>query len=225
MRLIAVVTVACLAACASENLEQAPPVGVDFSGHWTLNQADSDDPQRLMQAQFNHPANHSGASSGGSGGHGGQQGNGHGGSGAMMAGGPEGPVMPSVGAMSEGLRWPGKQLEIKQVAGVIAFTSDGINRVCQPMDAGKPQRHHGADGDDHPSGRDPRDRGRDIPPPRCGWTDKTLIVHGGDPDDDHPGYEEHYSLSEDKQRLVEVVGFGGHSSGFTMSRVWDRSSQ
>jgi hypothetical protein len=55
---------------------------------------------------------------------------------------------------------------------------------------------------------------------------KTLIVQGGDPDDEHPPFEEHYSLSEDKQRLVEVVGFtGGRSNGFTMSRVWDRQPQ
>jgi hypothetical protein len=51
-------------------------------------------------------------------------------------------------------------------------------------------------------------------------------VRGGDPDDDHPPFEEHYSLSEDGQRLVEVVDFtGGRSSGFTMSRVWDRLVQ
>ena len=64
---------------------------------------------------------------------------------------------------------------------------------------------------------------RDTPPPRCGWIEKTLIVQSGDPDDDRPPFEEHYSLSEDGQRLVEVVNFkGGRSSGFTMSRVWDR---
>jgi hypothetical protein len=116
------------------------------------------------------------------------------------------------------LRWPGRQLEIKQVAGVVAFTSEGINRVCQPTSAGVLGLHHAADrGDPH---------GRDIPPPQCGWTDKTLVVQGGDPDDDHPPFEEHYSLSEDGQRLVEVVNFkGGRSSGFTMSRVWDRAGQ
>ena len=129
--------------------------------------------------------------------------------------------MPSVGALDEGLRWPGKQLEIKQVAGVVAFTSDGINRVCQPTDGGKPHRPHADSG-----GRDAPTRGRDTPPPRCGWTDKTLVVQGGDPDDDHPPFEEQYSLSEDRQRLIEVVGFkGGRSSGFTLSRVWDRSVQ
>jgi hypothetical protein len=136
--------------------------------------------------------------------------------------------MPPVSVMSEGLRWPGKQLEIKQVAGVVAFTSDGINRVCQPMDAGKVHRHHsdsgGRDGDS--SGRDPRGSRRDPPPPHCGWAEKTLVVQGGDPDDDRPPFEEQYSLSEDRQRLIEIVGFrGGRSSGFTMSRVWDRSGQ
>jgi hypothetical protein len=65
-----------------------------------------------------------------------------------------------------------------------------------------------------------------VSPPQCGWAEKTLIVQGGDPDDERPPFEEHYSLSDDGQRLVEVVGFtGGRSSGFTMSRVWDRSVQ
>jgi hypothetical protein len=229
MRLVVVVAVMYLAACASEKLAQAPPAGVDFSGRWKLNEADSDDPQRLLQAQLNPPAADQ-STSGGSGGRGGgRQGGGRGGgAGGMNPGGPSGPVMPPVSALSEGLRWPGKQLEIKQVAGVVAFTSDGINRVCQPMDGGKVHRHHAdaAGRDDAAPGRDRRGAGRDLPPPRCGWAEKTLIVQGGDPDEDRPPFEEHYSLSDDGQRLVEVVGFkGGRSSGFTMSRVWDRSSQ
>src|SRR5216684_4913314 len=132
MRLVVVVAVMCLAACASEKLAQAPPAGVDFSGRWKLNEADSDDPQRLIQAQINGPAagqSSSGGSGGGGsgGGRGGRQG-GRGGAGGMIpgGGGPGGPVMPPVSALSDGLRWPGKQLEIKQVAGVVAFTSDGI---------------------------------------------------------------------------------------------------
>jgi hypothetical protein len=146
----------------------------------------------------------------------------------MSPGGSGGPVMPPVSALSEGLRWPGKQLEIKQVAGVVAFTSDGINRVCQPMEGGKPHRHHAdsADRDGASPSRGTRAQGRDQSPARCGWAEKTLIVQGGDPDDERPPFEEHYSLSEDGQRLVEVVGFkGGRSTGFTMSRVWDRSLQ
>jgi hypothetical protein len=142
----------------------------------------------------------------------------------MGPGGPLGPVMPSVGIMTNALRWPGKQLEIKQVAGVVAFTSDSVNQVCQPS-GGKAHRHHG-DSDDRggdSSGRDAPSR-RDAPPPRCGWEEKTLIVRGGDPDDDHPPFQQQYSLSDDKQRLVEVVNFkGGRSNGFTMSRVWDRA--
>jgi hypothetical protein len=222
MRLVVVVAMVCLAACANEKLEQAPPVGVDFSGHWKLNTADSDDPQRLVQAQFDAPAGSQTNAPGGSGGRGGRQGGGRGGAGGMNPG-PVAPAMPSISAMSEGLRWPGKQLEIKQVAGVVAFTSDGNNRICQPGDAGKKHRPHTGDG---ASGRDAPSRGRDAPPPHCGWEEKTLIVQGGDPDDDHPPFEEHYSLSDDAQRLVEVVSFkGGRSNGFTMSRVWDRAPQ
>jgi hypothetical protein len=230
MRLVVVLAVVCLAACASEKLEQAPPAGVDFSGHWKLNEADSDDPQRLIQAQFNGAAgrgNTSGGSGGGSGGRSGRQG-GRGGPGGMNVGAPVGPVMPPLSALGEGLRWPGKQLEIKQVAGVVAFTSDGNSLVCQPAGAGKTHRHHAAtaDRDGDSLGRDAPSRGREAPPPHCGWAQKTLIVRGGDPDDDHPPFDEQYSLSEDGQRLVEVVGFkGGRSNGFTMSRVWDRLSQ
>jgi hypothetical protein len=230
MRLVVVLTVVCLAACASEKLKQAPPAGVDFSGRWNLNAADSDDPQRLIQAQFNAPAANQSDDPGGSGGRGGRQGGGRGGrggSGGMNPGAPGGPVMPSASAMAEGLHWPGKQLEIKQVAAVVAFTSDGTNRVCQPTDAGKFHNHHpaAADRDGASPGRDGATRARDAPPPHCGWMEKTLIVQGGDPDDDHPPFEEHYSLSDDGQRLVEVVSFkGGRSRGFTMSRVWDRST-
>lgn len=217
-----VLAVVCLAACASEKLEQAPPAGVDFSGVWQLNTADSDDPQRLIQAQFDTPATSPGGTAGG--GSGGRGGRGRAGAGGLSAGGPSGPVMPSIGALSDGLRWPGKQLEIKQVAGVVAFTSDGLNLVCQPAGGERAHKHHspaeGRDGDS--SGRDDP-RGRDAMPPHCGWDDKTLIVRGGDPDDDHPPFEEQYSLSDDAKRLVEVVRFkGGRSSGFTMSRVWDR---
>ena len=54
----------------------------------------------------------------------------------------------------------------------------------------------------------------------------TLIVQSGDADDDRPPFEEHYSISEDGQRLVEEVSFqGGRSNGFTLSRVWDRLAQ
>jgi hypothetical protein len=220
MRFVIVVAVVCLAACASEKLAQVPPAGVDFSGRWKLNEADSDDPQRLINAQFNAPpAGQSSAPGGRSGG-----GRGGGPGGGPNLGGPGGPVMPPVSVLNEGLRWPGKHLEIKQVAGVVAFTSDGNNRICQPMEAGKSRSHHSdaAHGDGASSGRGTRAQ-RHEPPPHCGWADKTLIVQSGDPDDERPPFEEHYSLSEDGQRLVEVVEFkGGRSSGYTLSRVWDR---
>ena len=219
MRLVVVLSVMCLASCASEEVAQAPPAGVDFSGVWKLDEADSDDAQRLIAAQFSTPTTDQNASP--SGGPGGSRGGRGRDSMGGMNPGAAGPAMPSVNAMNEGLRWPGKQLEIKQVAAVVAFTSDGMNRICQP--GGRAHKHQADDDQSgNSSGRDTPSR-RDPPPPHCSWEEKTLIVRGGDPDDDHPPFEEHYSLSDNGQRLVEVVSFkGGRSSGFTMSRVWDR---
>ncbi len=213
---IVVVAVLVLAACASEKLEQGPPPGVDFTGHWKLNEADSDEPQRLIQTPIDFPGQ--GGHEGGTG-NGGHQGGGRGGPG-MGYGMPGGPVMPSLSALGEGLRWPGKQLEIKQVGGVVAFTSGGSSVVCQPMEGGQP--HPSAADHDAASGHGTHSRSRDMPPPRCGWVEKTLIVKSGDPEDGPP-FEQHFSVSENGRRLVEVVDFkGGTSSGFTMSRVWDR---
>jgi hypothetical protein len=130
-----------------------------------------------------------------------------------------------VGALSEALRWPGKELEIKQVAGVVAVTSAGDSRVFQPVADGNIHRHRKPpDHDGAPRDRDMRMRDRDDgPPPVCGWDGKTLVVESGAPDDDHPPFEERYSVSEDGQRLIEVVGFkSSRSAGFTMSRVWER---
>jgi hypothetical protein len=221
MRTIVALAVVCLAACASEKLGQAPPAGVDFSGHWKLNEADSDDPQRLLQAQIDASSSSQSNGPGGAGRQGGR-----GGAGGFGAGAPLGPAMPSVSALSEGLRWPGKQLEIKQVAGVVAFTSNGNSVICQPLDGEKPHGHHGGGREGGAAGRDAPSRSRESPPPRCGWEDKTLIVQSGDPDEDRPPFDQHFSLSDDGRRLVEVVGFkGGRSRGFTMSRVWDRLAQ
>ena len=230
MRILVVMALVCVASCATEKLAQAPAAGVDLTGHWKLNEADSDDPQRLMLAQ-NAAASQSSAPGGSSGGGGSRGGRGGGrGAGAMGMGGPGGPggpAMPSASAMAEGLRWPGKQLEIRQVAGVVAFTSDGGSVVCQPMDGGHHGHHgEGAGRDGDSSGRDAPSRSRDAPPPRCGWVEKILIVENRESEDEHPPFEEHFGLSDDGRRLVEIVDFkGGRSSGFTMSRVWDRVDQ
>src|SRR5271163_2432793 len=156
MRLLVVLSVMCLASCASEKLTQGPPSGVDFSGAWKLNEGDSDDAQRLIAAQFNTPAPGNNQNTSPSGGPGGGPGGGRGGRGRDSVDGfnpgAAGPLLPPFSALNEGLRWPGKQLEIKQVAAVVAFTSDNVNRICQPS-SGKPHRHHGGqDGDS--SGRD-----------------------------------------------------------------------
>jgi hypothetical protein len=201
-----------LSACAAEEQNLAPPPGVDFSGRWKFNAADSDDPMHLLQiASAQAAAAADNAANSGRGGHGG-----HGGTGypSLLP-----PATPSINLLAEASRFPGKQLDIKQVGGVLAFTSEGTTRVCQPGDAKKTPRHHG-----NPSDRDaPLPAERDAPPPHCAWSEKTLIVRSSEAAEDRPPFEEHYSVSEDGQRLIEEVNFrGGRSTGFVMSRVWDR---
>jgi hypothetical protein len=215
MRFALLAAVVFMSACASEGLRSAPPPGVDFSGHWKLNVADSDDPMHLLQianAQASAAADNTGNSGRG----------GRGGRGAQGAGYPAmiPPATPSVSVLADASRFPGKELDIKQVAGVLTFTSSGQTRVCQPGDAKKMPRHQNNAAD-----RDaPLPAARDAPPPKCGWLEKTLIVRSTEPGEDRAPFDEHYSISEDGQRLVEEVNFrGGRSSGFTMSRVWDRS--
>jgi hypothetical protein len=202
-----------MSACAGEKLAVNPPQGVDFSGQWKLNDADSDDPQHLAQvANGTAASNNNNVPQGG-------RGRGRGGN--VAAGTYQGPSPPPVSIMGASLRWPGKALEVKQVAGVVAFTSDGRNRVCQPGTQKRPKQHHH---DDDMRDRDSMPSGRDAPPPICGWSERTLVVRGGsDPDEDRAPFEEDYSLSEDSMRLIEVVIFtGGRSNGYTLSRVWDR---
>jgi hypothetical protein len=201
MRGILGLTVLLLTACAGEKLAEAPPAGVDLSGHWKLNVADSDDPQRIGSALSTPPA---GSGSSGSGG--GRHGRGGGGQAASPVSAPSGtgPALP-VSAISEVLQWPGSDLEIKQVNGVAAFTSDGINRVYQPSDPAKKKSKRGTK-------------------KLIGWSGNSLIVEV-EPDDDRPKFEEHYELSGDGQRLVQLVLIkSGRMDGFAMSRVWDRQA-
>jgi hypothetical protein len=226
MRVALLVALVGLTGCASEKLALVPPSGVNFSGRWKLDEADSDDPMRIVQSQMTNTGPAASGSSGGRRGQGGRGGGGGrgGAGGGYDAAGAGPPPLPAVGALSEALRWPGKELEIKQVAGVVAVTSSGDSRVFQPVADAHAHRHRKPDDDVGPRDRDMRTRGRDDgPPPICGWDGKTLVVQAGAPDDDHPPFEERYSLSEDGRRLIEVVGFkSSRSAGFTMSRVWER---
>jgi len=202
-----------LSACATNGLSLAPPMDVNFSGHWELNVADSDDPQHLLQTANQQAAaasdpNNSGGRGSGRGGGGGRGR----GAGAPYPGATP-PATPAIATLSEAFVWPGKKMDIKQVAGVVAFTSDGSNRICTPSTSDRKSHHRD---DEH------RPSGHDLPPLSCGWSDKTLIVQGDD--SDRAPYESSFSVSEDGKRLVEMVAFkGGRSNGFTLSRVWDRS--
>jgi len=228
MRVVLLAALMLLSACASEKLALAPPAGVDFSGRWKLDEADSDDPLRIVQSQMAGSGPEASGSSGGrrgQGGRGGGQGGRGGAGGGYGAPGIGAPPVPAMGTLTEGLRWPGKELEIKQVAGMVAITSAGDSRVYQPVADIKIHRQRKpSDDGGAPRDRDMRRRDRDDgPPPVCGWDDKTLVVQSGAPDDDHPPFEERYSLSEDGRRLIEVVGFrSSRVAGFTMSRVWER---
>jgi hypothetical protein len=124
-----------------------------------------------------------------------------------------GPVMPPLLVLDEGLRWPGKDVSIKQSGPVVTFSSGGSVRDCQLKQAKAPSH----------SGAATRGRG-DAPPPRCGWDQGTLVVQSAEPEEDHPPYEQRFSLSSDGQQLVEVILFrGGRSDGFSASRVWNRA--
>lgn len=210
-----------MAGCASNRLASMPPAGVDLSGHWTLNVADSDDAQRLMQSQI--AAATAGVNGGGSTGAGGGRQRGRGG-GMGAAAGPLGPVMPPVAVLDESLRWPGRELSLEQATDRISFSSDGGVRFCRPS-AGKEAGHrHSSSDTGGAKSHDMPARGRgDAPPPRCGWDDRTLVVQSGETEDDSIPYEQRFSLSDDGARLVEVVEFkGGRSNGFVASREWDR---
>ena len=234
MRFAMFLVLLCLCACAGDRLALTPPRGVDFSGQWRLNEADSDDPIRLIQAQAVDPSRAT-AASGGQGGQGGGRGGRRGGGfgGGPGVAGPLGPTMPAAGALRDGLGWPNKDLDIKQTGGVVAISSGGIERVYKPTRGDKKphsKKHvddeHRPEDVDSPAGNVAEHapfRGRgDGAPAISGWDDKSLVVQG-EPDDDHPSFEQRYLLSDDGQRLIEVVTFkGGRSNGYTVSRVWDR---
>jgi hypothetical protein len=232
MRLAVVLALFLLSACASDKLALAPPPGVDLSGQWRLDVEDSDDPLHLIQSTTQDPSKATAGSQGGGGGQGGGQGGrgGRGGrGGGAGAGFPGGtmppPATPAFSTLSEALGWPGRDVEVRQSGGVVTLTSGGVDEVYRPT-AGisKGPLHHKPGDDAGPGGRERDMRARDRgPPPVCGWDEKTLVVQSRDADEDQPPFEKRYSVSEDGQRLYEIVGFqGGRYGGFTMSRVWNR---
>ena len=200
MRLAMLVGACILAACANERLASKPPAGVDLSGHWLLDEVDSDDAQRLMQSQLAAATASGGQSTAAR-----RQGR-------SPGPGPMGPVMPPVMVLDEGLRWPGKDVSIRQAGDLITFASLGNARNCQLAPNQGPAHAAATHG-----------RG-DAPPPRCGWDQHTLVVVSGEPEEDRPPYEQRFSVSPDGEQLVELVVFkGGRSDGFTASRVWHRA--
>ncbi len=199
--------IALAAGCATETkMATAPPPGVDLSGHWRLNVADSDDPVRLSQAL----SSGNGAMSQAQGSGGGGRGGGRGGNMGAPAPGAQ-PVSISSAIVADVLRWPGSEVEIHQDSGVVTFNSDGDSRVYQPTAAPTHAKGHSAK-----KGR------RSASPPVCGWSGSSLLVHV-EPEDDQPGFDARYRVTDDGTRLLQVITLqGGRITGFTLSRVWDR---
>jgi hypothetical protein len=210
MRATFLLLIVLLAGCATESdLTLSPPPGVDLSGHWRLNVADSDDPLRLAQAMASGSAASQDQGPGGT-----QRGGRSGGSRSRNPGAPltmAQPVSISAAVMADLLHWPSTEVEIHQDGGVVTFNSDGDSRVYQPVKGANNAAGHGG-----------KKGHRSDAPPRCGWSGTSLIVHI-EPEDDQPGFDAQYRVSEDGVRLLQLITLqGGRLTGFTMSRVWDR---
>ena len=193
------------AGCATDrDLGTAPPPGVDLSGRWRLNVADSDDPLRLTQALFQGSGTGSSDQ--------GQRGQ-RGGRGSRSAAQVPNvqPISIPATIVADLLRWPGAQVEIHQDGGTATFNSDGDSRVYRPgAGSGKAAGH--AARKDH----------RTSASPPCGWLGASLVVQI-EAQDSEPGFDAQYRVSDDGARLVQVITLqGGRLTGFTMSRVWDR---
>jgi hypothetical protein len=209
---------------------------VDFSGHWVLNQADSDDPQRILQSQFKAAVgktSDTGTGNGGDdgggrgrrggrgGGSGGRQGGSQGGTGDSNDGGVSaigrGPL-PSMDLMSAAVRWPGRSLIIAQSSEAVTLNSDEASVECKPMSGKRMSGQKSSSGEHRRSATD-----ADLKQ-FCGLMGKSLVLHTGNMDEDHPPFVERFKISADGSRLIELVGFGQRGGGFSLSRVWDKAA-
>ncbi len=211
MRSIPALLCLLVAACAATpKLALLPPSGIDFSGRWHLNVADSDDPLRLSEASAAagglSPPGQSprGGGRGGRGSRGGDPSQG-----GAPPGGGRVPALP-VATVAELLSWPGTALEIRQHEGAVDFLSDGDSRPCQPAEAAviaRPAKVKGR---------------RSAEATVCGWEGKSLLVRVPEADGE-PGFDARYRITADGKRLIQVVTLnGGRMAGLSMSRVWDR---
>ncbi len=233
--------VSLLGGCADRRPPEEPQwTPVDFSGHWVLNQADSDDPQRILQSQFKAAVGKTsdtggnggdgsgggrrgGRGSGRGGGSGGRQGGSQSGSSDSNDGGVSpigrGPL-PSMDLMSAAVRWPGKSLVITQSGETVTLNSDEATVECKRMSLSekKPRTQKPSSGEHRRSATD-----ADLKQ-FCGLTGKSLVLHTGNMDEDHPPFVERFKISADGSRLIELVGFGQRGGGFSLSRVWDKAA-
>jgi hypothetical protein len=207
MRATLLLLIALSAGCATESdLASSPPPGVDLSGRWRLNVADSDDPLRLAQAMASGNTTSQDQGPGGAQRSGRNRGSAPG---APLRVVP--PVSISAAVMADLLHWPGPEVEIRQDGGAVTFNSDGDSRLYQPVAGAK-----------NAAGQGGKKGHRSDLPPRSGWSGTSLIVHI-EPEENQPGFDAQYRVSDDGARLLQLITLqGGRLTGFTMSRVWDR---
>ena len=120
--------------------------------------------------------------------------------------------------MSSAVRWPGKFLVITQGDAAVTLASDEATVECKRMSGRKTPGKKPSSSEHRRSATDADLR------QFCGLTGKSLVLHTGNMDEDHPPFVERFRISADGTRLVELVGFGQRGGGFSLTRVWDRVS-
>jgi hypothetical protein len=113
-------------------------------------------------------------------------------------------VSISAPIVADCLRWPGSEVEIHQDG---AYRDIQFGRGQPSLSAERRAKHAG--GQAAQKGR------RSAGPPVCGWSGSSLVVHV-EPEDDQPGFDARYRVSDDGARLVQVITLqGGRMTGFT----------
>lgn len=183
--------------CA-DRLALRAPTGVDLSGTWHLNKADSDDPINVMQSQM---------AALGAGAPGFPPGGGPPGGrpppGGFAGGAPVGPRIDPA-ALQRALNWPRETLVIRQQDASIEFDSDGQQRLLRPAS--------------RPCVSVPTPRG--VVAASCGWSQRSLVIKAESRRRSAP--IEKYALSEDGRRLIQTLLLkGGPGGELKLTRSFD----
>ncbi len=213
--LAGIATSLAMAGCA--RLATKAPPGVDLSGRWALNEALSDDPQAVMDAQRERMRQRAGRAgpmgggpmSGGPMGRGGPMGGGRSGHGGVPGGGgPSGnrPGAMGGGAMSQRMQLPmaAKQMDIQQSAQDLLIESENVSTryvYGQKSAVSIP--------------RGTADR-------QAGWKGKTFVVETKAPEG--PSTVQRYALNPEGQ-LIVTTEVSGRGPSLKLQQVYEHRPQ